>query len=43
MPLVPLRAFNITCAYTHRYNDLIEVVGLVKKGKSNSEVSKHSK
>jgi hypothetical protein len=27
----------------HRYNDLVEEVGLVKKGKINSEVSKHSK
>ena len=43
LPLVPLRAFNITGAYTHRYNNLVEVVGLVKKGKINSLVSKHSK
>jgi propanol-preferring alcohol dehydrogenase len=43
LPLVPLRAFNITGAYTGRYNDLVEVVGLVKKGKLNSVVSRKYK
>ena len=43
MPLVLLRAFYITGAYTGRYNDLVELVGLVKKGKINSVVSRHYK
>jgi propanol-preferring alcohol dehydrogenase len=43
LPLVPLRAFNITGAYTGRYNDLVELVGLVKKGKLNSVVSRQYK
>lgn len=43
LPLVPLRAFNITGAYTGRYNDLVELVALVKKGKLNSVVSRNYK
>jgi len=43
LPLVPLRAFNITGAYTGTYNDLVELVGQVKKGKLNSVVSRHYK
>ena len=43
LPLVPRRAFNLTGAYTGRYNDLVELVGLVKKGNLNSVVSRHYK
>jgi len=43
LPLVPLRAFNITGAYTGRFTDLIELVELYKKGKINSVVSKKYK
>ena len=43
LPLVPLRAFNITGAYTGRYNDLVELVALVKKGKLNAVVSRNYK
>ena len=43
LPLVPLRAFNITGAYTGRFTDLIELVELYKKGKITSVVSKKYK
>lgn len=43
LPLVPLRAFNITGAYTGRFTDLIELLELYKKGKINSVVSKKYK
>ena len=43
LPLVPLRAFTITGAYTGGFNDLIELVSLFKAGKINSVVSKHYK
>jgi propanol-preferring alcohol dehydrogenase len=43
LPLVPLRAFNITGAYTGGFNDLVELVSLFKNGKINSVVSKHYK
>ncbi len=31
LPLVPLRTFNITWPYIGKYNDLVELVGLIKK------------
>ena len=40
LPLIPLRAFNITGAYTGRYEDLVELIALAKKGKIQSVVSK---
>lgn len=43
LPLVPLRAFTITGAYTGGFNDLVELVSLFKAGKINSVVSKHYK
>lgn len=43
LPLIPLRAFTITGAYTGRFTDLIELVSLYKKGKLNSVVSKKYK
>ena len=43
LPLVPLRAFTITGAYTGGFNDLVELVSLFKVGKINSVVSKHYK
>ena len=43
LPLVPLRAFTITGAYTGRFNDLVELVSLFKKGKINSVITRHYK
>ena len=43
LPLVPLRSFNITGAYTGGFNDLVELVSLFRAGKINSVVSKHYK
>ena len=43
LPLVPRRAFNLTEAYPGRYNDLVELVALVKKGKLNAIVSRNYK
>src|ERR687898_209825 len=43
LPLVPLRAFTITGAYTGGFNDLVELVSLFKAGKINSVVSKQYK
>ena len=34
LPLVPLRAFTITGAYTGRFNDLVNWYPYLKKGKS---------
>ncbi len=40
LPLVPLRAFTLTGAYTGKYADLVELVELAKKGKVQSIVSR---
>ncbi len=40
LPLVPLRAFTLTGAYTGSYASLVELVELAKKGKVQSIVSR---
>lgn len=40
LPLIPLRAFTLTGAYTGKYADLVELVDLAKKGKVQSIVSR---
>jgi propanol-preferring alcohol dehydrogenase len=40
LPLIPLRAFTLTGAYTGKYADLVELVELAKKGKVQSIVSR---
>jgi len=40
LPLVPLRAFNLTGAYTGKFADLVELVALAKTGKIQSVVSR---
>ncbi len=43
LPLVPLKAFTITGAYTGRFNDLVDLVSLLKKGKISSVTSRQYK
>lgn len=43
LPLIPLRAFTITGAYTGKYSDLVELVEIAKKGKLQSVVSRRFK
>ena len=43
LPLVPLRAFTITGEYTGRFNDLVELVSLFKKGKISSVTTRQYK
>jgi propanol-preferring alcohol dehydrogenase len=40
LPLIPLRAFTLTGAYTGKYADLVELVELAKKDKIQSIVSR---
>jgi alcohol dehydrogenase, propanol-preferring len=40
LPLVPLRAFTLTGAYTGKFADLVELVGLAKMNKIQSLVSR---
>src|ERR687897_3132087 len=40
LPLVPLRAFNITGAYTCKFADLVELVALARMNKIQSLVSR---
>jgi propanol-preferring alcohol dehydrogenase len=40
LPLVPLRAFTLTGAYTGKYADLVDLVELARKGKVQSIVSR---
>lgn len=40
LPLVPLRAFTITGAYTGKFADLVELVELARQGKIQSVVSR---
>lgn len=43
LPLIPLRAFTITGAYTGNYASLVELVELAKQGKIQSVVSRRFK
>jgi propanol-preferring alcohol dehydrogenase len=43
LPLIPLRAFTLTGAYTGKYADLVELVEIAKKGKIQSVVSRRFK
>jgi len=43
LPLIPLRAFTLTGAYTGRFADLIDLVALAKSGKIQSVVSRKYK
>ncbi len=43
LPLIPLRAFTLTGAYTGKYADLVELVEIAKKGKLQSVVSRRFK
>jgi propanol-preferring alcohol dehydrogenase len=43
LPLIPLRAFTLTGAYTGKYSDMVELVELAKKGKIQSVVSRRFK
>ena len=40
LPLVPLRAFTLTGAYTGKFADLVELVALAKMNKIQSVVSR---
>ena len=40
LPLIPLRGFTITGAYTGSFNDLVELVNLAKTGKIKSVVNR---
>jgi alcohol dehydrogenase, propanol-preferring len=40
LPLVPLRAFTLTGAYTGKFADLVEMVALARSGKIQSVVSR---
>ncbi len=40
LPLVPLRAFTLTGAYTGKFADLVELVAIAKQGKVQSVVSR---
>jgi propanol-preferring alcohol dehydrogenase len=40
LPLVPLRAFTLTGAYTGKFADLVELVALARMNKIQSLVSK---
>ena len=43
LPLIPLRAFTLTGAYTGKFADLIDLVALAKSGKIQSVVSRKYK
>ena len=43
LPLIPLRAFTLTGAYTGKFSDLIDLVALAKSGKIRSVVSRRYK
>jgi alcohol dehydrogenase, propanol-preferring len=43
LPLIPLRAFTLTGAYTGKFSDLIDLVALAKSGKIQSVVSRKYK
>jgi len=43
LPLIPLRAFTITGAYTGKYSDLVDLVEIAKQGKLQSTVSRKFK
>ena len=43
LPLIPLRAFTLTGAYTGKFADLIDLVALAKSGKIQSVVSRRYK
>ena len=43
LPLIPLRAFTLTGAYTGKFSDLIDLVALAKSGKIQSVVSRRYK
>jgi propanol-preferring alcohol dehydrogenase len=45
LPLVtvPLKAITIQGAYTGNYNDMVELLGLAKRGVINPIISKHYK
>lgn len=43
LPLIPLRAFTLTGAYTGKFSDLIDLVALAKFGKIQSVVSRKYK
>jgi alcohol dehydrogenase, propanol-preferring len=43
LPLIPLRAFTITGAYTGNYASLVELVDIAKQGKLQSVVSRRFK
>ena len=43
LPLIPLRAYTITGAYTGKYSDLVDLVELAKQGKIQSLVSRRFK
>ena len=40
LPVIPLRGFTITGAYTGSFNDLVELVNLAKTGKIKSVVNR---
>src|SRR5919205_3085611 len=43
LPLIPLRAFTLTGAYTGKFSDLVDLVALARSGKIQSVVSRKYK